>query len=249
MNKTKTAGRARITAALVAAGLIGGLGATAANATFNDVPEASPFAEHITSVQEAGIATGYADGSFRPTNALTRQQAAAWINRAVSRSSLDFSEESGEHTPVTPNDPTRAVATIEMSSPAANGGGGWVVLDGTVAAASADPGGAGCPCAFNVEVVDSDGTTVAIGALTAPGPEADDERTWVGPVGMAPVQGAVWLPGGTDESYTLEVTLVDADVESVLVAGVLSGQYTPMAEGDPDSFGAANGPVTLVPAP
>src|SRR5262245_52175250 len=56
-----------------AALLIGSLGATAANAAFNDVPPENQNSEHIANVQDAGIATGFADGSFRPRDALTRQ--------------------------------------------------------------------------------------------------------------------------------------------------------------------------------
>ncbi len=241
----------RIAAIAVVSSLGGGLVATAAGATFNDVGTEGQFAEHITSVQEAGIASGYADGSFRPTNALNRQQAAAWINRAASRSALDFSDESAEQTPVTPQDPTRELASFEMSSPATSDGGGWVVFNGGVMAAAVDSHGTGCPCAFDVSVLDSEGNVVAVSVVTAPGPEADDERTWVGPAGIAPVNGVAWLPGGTSETYTLEVTLVDTDVEAVLVLGSLSGQYSPMAEGEPAVLenGPADGPVTLLPAP
>jgi hypothetical protein len=241
--------------ALVAAGLVGGLAATAAaGPLFNDVPAEGVFAEHITNVQQAGIATGFSDGSFRPTRALNRQQAAAWIDRSAARSTLDFADQVAEHTPVNPGDPIRELATIEMTSPAVGDGGGWVILDGYVAAATQNATGLGCPCAFDVSVVDGEGNDVAIGLLTAPGPLSDDERTTAGPTGIAPVQGAVWLPAGETETYTLVVELHDADVGNVFVAGTLSGQYSPMAEGEPTVHGdlaptdsAGSGPVSLVP--
>ena len=113
----------RITTVALAASLAGGLVATAAGATFDDVNENGPFAEHITNVQEAGIATGFPDGTFRPTNPINRQQAATWIDRAASRTALDFADQADEHAPVSPGDPTRDLATIEMSSPAAGDGG------------------------------------------------------------------------------------------------------------------------------
>ena len=241
----------RIAAIAVVSSLGGGLVATAAGATFNDVPTENRFAEHITSVQEAGIASGYSDGSFRPTNPLNRQQAAAWINRSTSRAALDFSDQNTEYAPVSPADPIRDLATIEMSSPATSSGGGWVVLEGAVAAATADQHGTGCPCAFNVIVLDGEGNDVAVGALTAPGPASDDERTTAGPAGIAPVHGVVWLPGGTTETYTLRLQLIDSDVGTVYVAGTLSGQYSPMAEGDPavhgESTPADPGPASLLP--
>lgn len=241
----------RIAVIAAAASLAGGLVATAAGATFNDVNEGGPFAEHITNVQEAGIATGYSDGTFRPTNPLNRQQAAAWIDRASTRSALDFADQAGENAPVSPGDPTRQLATIEVSSPAVGDGGGWVTLDGYIAAGTSAADGTGCPCAVDAKVIDGDGNDVALGIMTVPGPASDDERTAAGPVGIAPVTGIVWLPAGTTQTYTLVLTLRDADVGNVFVAGTLGGQYTPMAEGDPTVHGEAgtvNGPVSLVPA-
>jgi hypothetical protein len=102
-----------------------------------------------------------------------------------------------------------------------------------------------------VQVIDGDDHVVAITAMTAPGPQMDDERP-VGPVGFAPVQGVVWLPGGATQSYRLVVTLDDVNVGDVLVGGTLSGAYTPMAEGEPAQHGQINtasedAPVSLVP--
>ena len=238
----------RIAAVAVISSLAGGLIATAGAWAFPDVSENSRFNEAITNVQEAGIANGYPDGTFRPTNALNRQQAASWLNRAISRSALDFANEAGEFAPVNPANPVRELATIEMSSPALASGGGWVALDGYVAAATDAGDGAGCGCAVDVRVLDSNDDVVAIGALTVPGTAMDDERTEAGPVGIAPVQGVVWLPGGETETYTLVIELNDADVGDVLVAGTLSGTYAPMAEGDPAQHGQLeSGAVTLDP--
>jgi len=240
----------RIAGIALAASLTGGLAATAAGAAFNDVNENGPYAEHITNVQEAGIATGYSDGTFRPTNPINRQQAATWLDRAAARSALDFADQTAENAPVSPGDPTRDLATIEMTSPAAGDGGGWVTINGYFAAATQDPNGAGCPCAFDAVVVDGDGDDVALGILTVPGPAGDDERVSAGPVGMTPISGIVWLPAGTTDTYTLRVTLVDSDVGNVFVAGTLSGQYAPMAEGEPTVHGESapgSGPVSLVP--
>jgi hypothetical protein len=229
----------RIAALAVVSSLAGGLIATAAGASFNDVPNEGQLAEHITNVQEAGIATGFSDGSFRPHNALNRQQAAAWIDRSAGRSDLDFADEAEEYAPMSSSDTHRELASVEMSSPATSAGGGWVTLTGYLAAATQDQHGTGCPCAFDVHIVDSNGDDVAIGALTAPGPESDDERTSAGPAGLAPVHGIVWLPGGTTETYTLVLDLIDGDVGTVFVAGTISAQYAPMADGEPTQHGEA----------
>lgn len=50
---------------------------------FPDVPADSPFADDITWMVERGITTGYADGTFRPTNQVSRQAFAAYLYRYV----------------------------------------------------------------------------------------------------------------------------------------------------------------------
>lgn len=229
----------RVAVIVTVASLAGGLVATAANAAFTDVRPENQFAEHIANVQEAGIATGFADGSFRPTAALSRQQAAAWLDRAASRGALDFSDQVGEYTPLTPQATTRQLATVEVGSHAATGGSGWVMLQGYVAAAARAEDGAGCPCALNIRILDGAGDVVAISALTVSGPNEDDERDYAGPASSAPMMAAVPLPGGAADTFTLEVELVDSDVAQVLVGGSLFGQYVPMAEGDPTQLGQA----------
>jgi hypothetical protein len=240
----------RIAAIALVSSLGGGLVATAAGATFNDVPTEGQFAEHIDSVQEAGIATGFNDGSFRPTNALNRQQAAAWIDRSASRTGFDLADLPSEHTPLTPADPELTLATLEMTSPATSVGGGWVNIQGFVATASADPHGEGCPCAIDIKVLNSADDVVALSALTTPGPESDDERTFAGPVGVSPVTATVFLPGGSTETYRLVVTLQDSDVQAVYALGTIAGDYAPMADGEPAQLiesAAGQDPASLAP--
>jgi probable HAF family extracellular repeat protein len=52
---------------------------------FSDVPSDHPFATAILWAYAHGIAAGYADGTFRPAAATTRQAAAAFVRRAGSR--------------------------------------------------------------------------------------------------------------------------------------------------------------------
>ncbi|MCC5953407.1 MAG: S-layer homology domain-containing protein [Acidimicrobiia bacterium] len=52
---------------------------------FTDVDEAHPFAAEIAAVAGAGLATGYDDGTFRPTAPLSRQAAAAVLWRLSQR--------------------------------------------------------------------------------------------------------------------------------------------------------------------
>jgi hypothetical protein len=51
--------------------------------TFDDVPESHPFHEAISWLAGEGITTGFDDGTFRPTGAVTRQAMAAFMWRLV----------------------------------------------------------------------------------------------------------------------------------------------------------------------
>lgn len=53
-----------------------------ATAPFPDVTTANPFCGHIDWLVDEGIATGFADGTFKPTQAVSRQAMAAFLVRA-----------------------------------------------------------------------------------------------------------------------------------------------------------------------
>ncbi|OGP73548.1 MAG: hypothetical protein A2V86_04730 [Deltaproteobacteria bacterium RBG_16_49_23] len=50
---------------------------------FTDVPITDPFCPHIQFIKTAGISLGFADGTFRPIDPVTRGQMAAFIVRGV----------------------------------------------------------------------------------------------------------------------------------------------------------------------
>lgn len=52
---------------------------------FSDVPRTHPFYVEISWLADMGIATGYADGSFHPDEAVTREAMSAFLDRAVGR--------------------------------------------------------------------------------------------------------------------------------------------------------------------
>ncbi len=62
-------------------GLVTGASTWAASRAFSDVLPSHKFYESINWAQENGIVTGYTDGTFRPTNAVTRQAVAAILDR------------------------------------------------------------------------------------------------------------------------------------------------------------------------
>ena len=68
----------------VAASMIVGSVAFAAGKTFSDVPPSHPFATEIGRVAGACIAGGYDDGTYRPSDPVTRQAMAAFLSRSGS---------------------------------------------------------------------------------------------------------------------------------------------------------------------
>ncbi len=204
---------------------VGMVGASSATASFDDVPSEGHFAESITRVQEAGIATGFGDGSFRPTNALNRQQAAAWLDRSVARVGAGFN---GQGQTLSAANPTVVISQVEMSSPASDNGSGWLTIQGAVGGVAAAPG-ATCPCMASVVVLDENDQVVGRSLLTASADPNGEAVT------IAPVYAVTPIAGGETHTYRLTVELLDPSQE-ISVAGVIYAQYAPMAEGEPGGF-------------
>ena len=57
--------------------------ASSGSAAFTDVPADFVHAPAISAVADAGITTGYADGTFRPQDKVTRAQMASFLARAL----------------------------------------------------------------------------------------------------------------------------------------------------------------------
>jgi hypothetical protein len=219
--------------ALVAAGLVGGLGATAANASFSDVPDEGNYTEHITNLQEAGIATGFSDGSFRPAADMNRRQTAAWIDRAAGRVGLDLLGSGHSDIQLDGANPTATLNEVEMTSPAAGDGGGWVTLQGGVGGAVLS-GEESCPCVVRVWLRDSQGHDLGTSILTVL-PHGDGLS-----ITTAPVMAITPLASGVVETYRLDLELLDPSV-AVAIGGSLSATYSPLADTEPDAFTPESG--------
>lgn len=61
--------------------IIGGIRPRYEQGPFKDVPKSTPHYDDIVWMKDAGIAKGYADGTYRPDAALTRADAAAFLHR------------------------------------------------------------------------------------------------------------------------------------------------------------------------
>jgi hypothetical protein len=67
-----------------AAGSPGGDDPTCADAPFPDVATSHPFCGEIAWMVDTGITSGYGDGTFRPTDTVTRQATVAFLQRFYS---------------------------------------------------------------------------------------------------------------------------------------------------------------------
>lgn len=147
---------------------------------FSDVPPTHPFSDEITEVANAGVAQGYADGTYRPGTAVTRQAMAAFLSRAGSSTfMIDAAVQDPDIDSVSI---TQTLRTQAVDIPGTADTTQYVQAQGYVVL---DAPGAGCPCEVMVQIVNtSTGESslqfiheVAVG----PGSDVDDTLTagWV----------------------------------------------------------------------
>lgn len=58
--------------------------------TFSDVPESAWYSAHVELLAALGITTGYADGTYRPADSVSRAEMAAFIVRATSNTPAPY---------------------------------------------------------------------------------------------------------------------------------------------------------------
>lgn len=75
-------------AALVARAL--GLASAGTNGVFSDVQGADWYADAVAAAAQAGILSGYEDGTFRPNREITREEMAAMLIRAMKYAGIDL---------------------------------------------------------------------------------------------------------------------------------------------------------------
>jgi hypothetical protein len=129
---------------LILGGVVAGVIPAGANHQFPDLATSSPFHEAVDNFANAGCATGFPDGNYRPTEPVNRQQVARMINACGGRVDFD-SLGPFTFTPTTSGLPMTASIT-----PGAQRGGGLVVGIATVEAFAV--GTTGLPCAFQFQL-------------------------------------------------------------------------------------------------
>ena len=233
--------RGHAVTAIVAAvsAVLATIGTVWASHNFNDVPSNHPFHAEISAVADAGIARGFGDGGYHPSDVVTRQAMAAFLERGLGRVALN----SGDISLVA--NQTAVVTGVAVDAGAAGAGNGFVLLQGTVSATIAIP--AQCPCRLNIAIrdqianeiladIDFDVDNVASESATA--------------TAAGTVQAAAPIAANATGRYSLRVDLVDANVSEVLITGTLSAIYVPFGpDGDntllhcPDQEGEPNNSI------
>ncbi len=117
--------------------VVSATGAVASH-NFSDVSNAHPFHDEISAIADAGITTGFPDGTFRPTEPVTRQAMAAFMTRGLGRLRTTYGSED------LPGSGTKVVASDTLHSGATGSGAGQGVALIIVDLLATEPGS--CPC-------------------------------------------------------------------------------------------------------
>jgi hypothetical protein len=152
-------------AAISVLGVAALAGSTLASAShdFPDVATASPFHDDISAIADAGITTGFEDGTYRPGTDVSRGSMAAFLGRGLTRVGYD----EGSSSAATTASQTLAEVDMVRGAEVAAGDAGFYVVTGTVAANTT--GTASCPCTLNAAIqVPGDEIAGVTGVLALP---------------------------------------------------------------------------------
>lgn len=86
--------------AVMATSLFAGSASAAPAPVFKDVPKANVHYSDIYNLVDRGVITGYKDNTYRPTNFLTRAEAAAILSRALGLDTSDYTDSDYSDVPV-----------------------------------------------------------------------------------------------------------------------------------------------------
>ncbi len=227
----------RILLAIAAVALVasaGGVlaGVAVANHQFPDVPTGSPFHGAIDNFANAGCATGFPDGTYRPTEPVLRQQMARFVNACGGRIDFKFGQVNVLSTTF------QNLLTLNLTAGALQGGGiGLLHADFNVVTTAST--GFPCEIDFDITGIDDDDTFVDLPANTA-----DTFEDAHGSIStMLP------MPAGTTETHTVRARISDGCTPNTNIVGSSSAwiTYWPF-QGNGDGGGESAPVEELVPA-
>jgi hypothetical protein len=196
-----------------------------ANHQFNDVPTGHPFHKDISAVAEAGITTGFPDGGFHPSDPVTRQAMAAFLERGLGRVGASATTQAMA---LTPNGETR-LTVLWLDAGATGTGSGLVRLTGTASLHAST--GSQCPCLVRLDLADEAGNVVGSSQVDIDSAENEQSSATT----HATVQGVAPLAGNATGRFTLKAHLSDT-ATSVTADATLIAEYVPFGpDGDDTS--------------
>lgn len=148
----------KILVAMLAAVAISVPTAVYASHQFSDVPDSYAFHDEIDRIADAGITTGFSDGTFRPSDTVRRGPMAAFMGRMGGRTAMATNPNTASFTDVSKvNIDNNSVVVPGVDGTQLVSVHAWFSIDGNSTA---------CPCEVGIRVVEyaSDGTTVLQGS-------------------------------------------------------------------------------------
>lgn len=199
--------------------------------SFSDVPPTHPFYNDINAVAGAGIANGFPDGSFHPSDPVTRQALAAFSHRAGSR--IQGGNDTFEA--LKPGY-SKQVTTATMDAGAVASGAGFVHVSASGRVSLSRqilPLPTGCPCTVEIGLYDSHShlaSTYVTIVSTQVDSNGEQELPWA-------LDRVVSMRGGSSETFRVVATLItgSSTSESVFAHAALVLEYAPFSGQGGDS--------------
>jgi hypothetical protein len=194
-----------------------------ANHQFNDVPTGSFFHDEIAAIFDAGCASGFEGGEFRPGDPTTRGQFTFWLNNCGGRVALG-----NNGMKVLATNAEQILGTAEMTAGALPSGGGFVVALASAQASTSDCA-VSPPCVIEFRLKKNAAIVETFSlALTEQSPDSGSMQA-VFPVG-----------GGSDTTVQLAAA-GNLGTNTVLADGSVTLLYVPFA-GDGTGGGQEDAP-------
>jgi hypothetical protein len=199
--------------------LAAGTGALAGGG-FTDVGPSHPFRQEILAIRDAGITTGFEDGTYRPGQAVSRGAMAAFMGRGFGR--VQGATGSGTIADPSPPAAQTVVASLQLAAGATEQGGGYVLVNAEATFSVLDE--ADCPCPVALVL-----SSTSAGTVNGGGTIIGDDDVFNGQVGGHATATAVF-PIGADALETYELRAFTPDLTAtadISVNASITALYVP----------------------
>jgi hypothetical protein len=190
--------------------------------SFTDVPDTHGFHDDISAIADAGITTGYLDGTYRPSVDVTRGQMAGFMRRGFGRVASSQGNETSASALLAANggSGTAVIRSVSLDAGATGGGGGYVLVTGTVSVFTSNE--ALCPCRVSIRVDDGTNFSPEIFDNLVATPQ---ENGWT--TSALAVSAVFPIAADATETYDLRLNVLDANLTTISYTSSLSAVYIP----------------------